>query len=219
MSLVPEKRLAVQAYEQLLDMIMGGALEPGALIHERRLADALAMSRTPLRDALAMLEGEGLVERAGAKGLQVRRLDLVDFLEALAIRRLLEPDAAAAAAGRVAPALIDSLAARLEELLRRRRDGERQPDRATTRAVDEELHEAVAAAAGNRAMAAIIAQLRRRTQMFDLRSMPERLESTCREHLAILRAIAGGDAAASAQAMREHLDAVRGSIVARLTGN
>ncbi len=218
MLMVPEKRLAVQAYEQLLDMIMGGALKPGALIHERRLAEALAMSRTPLRDALTMLEGEGLVERAGAKGLQVRRLDLDDFLEALAIRRLLEPDAAAAAAGKLAPTLIDSLVARLEELLRRRRDGERQPDRAMARAVDEELHAAIGAAAGNRTMEAIIAQLRRRTQMFDLRSMPERLESTCREHLAILRALASGDGAAAAGAMREHLDGVRGSIVARLTG-
>lgn len=216
MLMVPEKRLAIHAYEQLLDKIMGGALKPGALIHERRLADALAMSRTPLRDALTMLEGEGLIERAGAKGLQVRRLDLDDFLEALAVRRLLESDAAAAAAGRVSRPIIDDLSERLQDLLHRRRAGERQPDRAFVRAVDEDLHEAIGEAAGNRTMQAIIRQLRRRTQIFDLRSMPERLEATCEEHLAILRAVAAGDAPAAAAAMRGHLDGVRHSIVARL---
>ena len=38
MLMVPEKRLAIQAYEQVLDMIMGGQLKPGTLIQERRLA-------------------------------------------------------------------------------------------------------------------------------------------------------------------------------------
>ena len=65
-------------------------------------------------------------------------------------------------------------------------------------------------------MAAIIRTLRRQTQIFDLRSLPERLESTCREHLAIVDALAAGNGDRAADAMRTHLDGVRQSIVARL---
>ena len=67
-------------------------------------------------------------------------------------------------------------------------------------------------------MATIILILRRQTQMFDLRSVPERLESTCVEHLAIVRALAAGDGERAAEAMRVHLDGVRQSIIARLSG-
>jgi DNA-binding GntR family transcriptional regulator len=87
------------------------------------------------------------------------------------------------------------------------------------RSVDDELHGAIGAAAGNRRMAAIILSLRRQTQIFDLRSVPERFETTCREHLAILDALASGDGDGAAEAMRTHLDGVRGSIVARLSGS
>ncbi|MFZ9449981.1 MAG: GntR family transcriptional regulator, partial [Alphaproteobacteria bacterium] len=90
---LPDRRLASQAYEQLLDLIMSGQLRPGTMIQERRLAEHLRMSRTPLRDALLMLEHDGLVSRPGGRGLQVRHLDLDGFIENLAIRRLLEPEA------------------------------------------------------------------------------------------------------------------------------
>lgn len=52
--------------------------------------------------------------------------------------------------------------------------------------------------------------------MFYLRSLPERFGDTCREHLAIVAVLAEGDGERAAQAMRNHLDAVRASIVARL---
>lgn len=214
----PEKRLAVQAYEQVLDLIMGGQLKPGTLIQERRLAEHLSMSRTPLRDALLMLEGEGLLERQGEKGMRVRFLDLEDFMENLSIRRLLEPDAARTAAGRVPADVLADLEHRLHDLLAAARDGARHPDRTVVRTLDEDLHNAISTAAQNRKMATIILILRRQTQMFDLRSVPERLESTCREHLAIVRALAAGDGEGAAEAMRVHLDGVRQSIVSRLSG-
>ena len=71
--MAPDRRLAAQAYEQLLDLIMSGALKPGTMIHERRLAEHLNMSRTPLRDALLLLERDGLVSRHGRSGLSTGR--------------------------------------------------------------------------------------------------------------------------------------------------
>lgn len=212
----PDKRLALHAYEQVLDLIMQGVVKPGSLIQERRLADHLQMSRTPLRDGLLMLEAEGLLVRQGARGLQVRAMHVEDFVNTLAIRRLLEPEAARIAAGRLPPEELADLAARFEALIARPPAAGAPPDRKEVRSVDDRLHDAVATAAGNDQMAAIIRTLRRQTQIFDLRSLPERLESTCREHLAIVDALAAGSGDRAAGAMRTHLDAVRQSIVARL---
>ena len=58
--------------------------------------------------------------------------------------------------------------------------------------------------------------LRRRTQLFDLRSLPERLEDTCNEHLAILDAVARGDGGEAEIAMIAHISGVRESIINRL---
>jgi DNA-binding GntR family transcriptional regulator len=211
----PDKRLALQAYEQVLDMIMSGHVKPGTLIQERRLADHLQMSRTPLRDGLLMLESEGLLVRQGSRGLQVRLMNVAEFVDTLAIRRLLEPEAARIAAGRIPAETVASLSARLEALLAQA-GSTKAPARNEVRSVDDALHGAISEAAGNPQMAAIIRTLRRQTQMFDLRSMPERFESTCREHLAILLALEAADGAEAANAMRTHLDCVRQSIIDRL---
>lgn len=217
MLMIADTRLALQAYEKILDLIMSGALKPGALIQERKLAEHLAMSRTPLRDALLMLEGEGLLVRQPGRGLQVKLLALEDFMENLHIRRLLEPEAARGAAGRISDAMLVDLAGRLDGLIGEARGGT-PPDRALAREVDNDLHDMIAHAAGNRQMAAIVRNLRRQTVMFDLRSVPERLEATCAEHLALVEALRQGEGEAAADAMRRHLDGVRQSIVRRLAG-
>jgi DNA-binding GntR family transcriptional regulator len=213
----PDKRLALQAYEEVLDLIMSRRIEPGALLQERRLADHLHMSRTPVRDALLMLEGEGLLVRQGSRGLQVKSMNIQDFVENLAIRKLLEPEAARLATGRLAKEQLDSLADRLAALIRQAATDGSAPERGEVRAIDDELHSAISDAAGNAQMAIIIRSLRRRTQFFDLRSVPERFESTCREHLAIVEALRDNRADEAASAMRKHLDGVRQSIIARLS--
>ncbi len=216
MLMVPDKRLALQAYEQVLDLVMSGSLKPGTLVQERRLAQHLDMSRTPLRDALLMLEGEGLLVRQPGRGLQVKQLNLDDFMDNLAIRRLLEPEATRIAAGRIEAGVLADLTARLRQVLDAARSGS-APERAVVREVDDDLHRTIAEAAGNPQMAAIIQSLRRQTLMFDLRSVPERLESTCAEHLAIVAALEQGRGPDAAEAMAIHLDGVRHSIVGRLS--
>lgn len=211
----PEKSLSAQAYERVLDMIMSGQAKPGAFFTERRLAEQLAMSRTPLRDALLILESEGLVVRLGPRGVQVATMRIEEFAENLGVRRLLEPEAARIAAGTIAPDTLAELRQRFETL-RDGSDAGETADRGEVRSADDRLHSAIADAAGNSRLSAIVKTLRRQTLMFDLRSLPERFGDTCREHLAIVAALSAGDGEAAAQAMRDHLDAVRASIVARL---
>ncbi|TNC14476.1 GntR family transcriptional regulator [Methylobacterium terricola] len=210
-----DSRLAQHAYEQVLGLIMSRQIAPGTLLQERRLAEYLKMSRTPLRDALLMLEAEGLLVRQGSRGLQVKAMNIGDFIDNLSIRILLEPEATRAATPHVSKDVCAEVTARLETLVSRACQGE-VPDRAEVREIDERLHSMILDAAANSQMTAIIRTLRRQTQIFDLRSLPERFESTCREHLAITAAIGGGQADEAASAMRRHLESVKQSIVTRL---
>lgn len=212
-----DKRLALQAYEKILDLIQTKRAQPGELVTERRLADMLNMSRTPVRDALLMLEGEGLLIRQGSRGLQVKPIRIEDFMDALQIRALLEPEMARMAAGKIPAEVLHSLCARLEALLDQ--ENESRNDRIAVREIDEALHGEIAKAAGNPQMGQIIRSVRRQTQMFDLRSMPERLHDTCHEHLKIVEALERGDGDAAAEAMAAHLGNVRKSIIQRLAKN
>lgn len=213
---LPDTRLAPQAYEQLLLLILSGELEAGELVNERRLADLLGMSRTPVRDALLMLEGEGLVERQGNRGLQIKHMRIEDYMEALQVRMLLEPHTARLAAMQGAGADWSTLVARLEQLVAD--DGATDVERADVREIDDRLHDTISEAAGNRQLSGIIRTLRRQTQVFDLKSVPERLVDTCREHLAIIARIRAGDGEGASVAMRSHLEGVRASIIRRVTG-
>jgi DNA-binding GntR family transcriptional regulator len=140
-----------------------------------------------------------------------------DYMDALQIRQLLEPEAARLAAGHMPVAALDTLEADLKSLLGNPEDGEGKPDRGSVRDVDDRLHGGIGDAAGNPQLAHIIRTLRRQTQIFDLRSMPERFEATCREHLDIVGALRDGRGDDAAQAMRRHLDQVKDSIIGRLT--
>jgi DNA-binding GntR family transcriptional regulator len=211
----PDKRLALQAYERILDLILNGEAKPGELVNERRLADALNMSRTPVRDALLMLEGEGLLLRQGSRGLQVKQMRVEDFMDALQVRLLLEPPVARMATGKVPPERIRQLRDQITQVSEAERTG--PADRGLVRDIDEGIHGMITDAIENRQLSSIILTMRRQTQMFDLRSMPERFADSCREHLAILDALESGDGDRAAEAMASHLVQVRNSIINRLS--
>src|SRR5690349_6876732 len=208
--LAPETKLSAVAYGALLDMILRGAIAPGEGVTERQIAVRLGMSRTPVREAVRRLEGEGTLERQRSGALVVRPYSMEEFLHALAVRRLLEGEAARLAAGKVSPAVLAAARERVERLRREGlSDSARQEDR--------DFHAAIAEASGNPVLAATIADLRKRTAMFRLGRLPERLSQVCDEHLTILDALANGDGEAARTAMQTHIDNVRAHLLQRLT--
>lgn len=212
-----DQRLAPQAYERILDLILSGKASPGDLLNERGLADTFDMSRTPIRDALLMLESEGLLVRRGRRGLQVKEKRLEDLIDALQIRLLLEPAIARMAAGKVDGTELDTLADSFGKLLQTADSTQEGVDREEARALDNRLHGLVSDTAENPQLSSIVLTLRRQTQIFDIKSLPERAQDTCREHLEIIDALRSGDGDAAAGAMAHHIDGVRDSIIARLT--
>ncbi|WP_118134735.1 GntR family transcriptional regulator [Oceanicella sp. SM1341] len=212
-----DRRLSEQAYDRIMELVLDGSLPAGTVIQERRLAAELGMSRTPLRDALLMLEGDGIVVREGPRLLRVMTMDITRYMENLALRRLLEAEAARLSTGRVPAERLDRIEAQLRSMLQAHADGN-PATRAEIRAVDEDLHGAMSEVAGNRQLSAIVHNLRLQTQIFDLKNLPERFADTCREHLEIVEALRGTDKTAAEAAVCRHLDAVRQSIIERLIG-
>ena len=124
-----------RVYQELRDLIRSGEIAPGARIpNERKLAEMKGASRTQVRDALLMLQKEGLVERKIGSGtyLSERAPQIIelkdaavdmspershDFLETLEARLLIEPSIAARAAEAPTKTFRRDLDATLERLL------------------------------------------------------------------------------------------------------
>jgi len=85
---IVRRSLHDEVASRVRDMIIEGALAPGARIYEEQLSKTLGVSRTPMREALKTLASEGLIELAAARGAVVRRFspkDVRDMLDVLAV--------------------------------------------------------------------------------------------------------------------------------------
>lgn len=200
-----------RTYQLIFDMILSRELPPGHVLQERRLARTLNVSRTPLRAALSRLHGERMLNRLSNGIVVVREFSASDFLELVHVRRLLESEAAALAAGRVAPLRLRELRDRLIALMEHG-----GPTKGVQWNLDDDLHDTIAQASGNRSLAALICDIRRRVRMCNVERNPGRLLPACREHIAIVDALAAGDARKARSAMELHLDNVREAFVQSL---
>ena len=196
----------------IMNAIAAGDLLPGARLKETDLVAALAVSRTPLREALAALRAEGILERDD-DGLRVRRLDWRDVRALYELRGTLEGLAASLAAQNAGDAertVIDTICRAEGDLIR----SGAAPDVLARH--NRQFHNAILQAAGNRFLAESLERLSRLMVLLGATaySLAGRAESIRDEHEAINRAIQDGDATAAAAAMSRHLDS---ALAARLT--
>lgn len=210
----PRRNVADSAYAHLHELLLTHGLPLDQPISERAVAAALGISRTPLREALRRMEGEGLLERLPGGVLRVRRISVEEFLEILHLRRLIEGEAAALAAARIDPALLRALDERVAALLDVGRPlADRQAERLE---VDIALHRAIAAAAGSGNLTRLLEDLRRRMLLFATPPQPGRLEEACAQYRRVIAALLAGDAEAARAAMAAHVDSLRTVILQRL---
>lgn len=221
-----EQNLSAKAYDAVLQMLIRRELPPNTVLQERRLAELLNISRTPVRDALTRLENEGLISRAAGRTLVVRQFSIRELVETLHVRRTLEAEAARLAAGRVPVAELDELEARVRRLLE-----VEVPNAEEDWLVDSQLHRMVSHYSGNLLLNQYIETLRLKTRMFNLSVAPERFESAHQEHLAIVQALKVGyhehlaiidalranDPDAAQKAAAAHIDSVRQGIITRFS--
>jgi len=188
-------------YGELRERILNLRLEPGTRLHEAELAAELAVSRTPLREALRMLLAEDLVEQLPTGGMLVRRLDLQDMRELYSVRAALEGLAVREACRRLGEADLEALG-RLVEQMRLLVDHPAELTR-----LGEEFHARIAAIAGNRRCEQLLRQLHghmRRYRVLSSRREPRRL-AALEDHQALFEALRARDPDAAERTVRDHV--------------
>jgi DNA-binding GntR family transcriptional regulator len=202
--LTARQPLVRDVYDVLVDMFMNHTLAPGERLNIDALARTLGVSQTPIREAMARLEAEGLILKEPRRSYTVAPLITVEELRALIdLRLLIEPSAAAAAARNTSP----DEAADLISFARSGGAG-RYDDTATNRLdmiYDATFHDKIAKLAGNPWLRESLARLRSHVHMYRLYHHARHAAATKPEHVAIAEAIAARDPDAAAEAMRLHL--------------
>lgn len=197
----------MDAYEGLLSLIRAGELDGGAKVSELSLAQRLGVSRTPVREALQVLDAQGLVDSRG-RGVRVRVLRDRELAEAFQVRCALEGFAVQRAAvaqrqGLLLPAHlreVERLAAACDEVTRSGGPG-------AGAEANRVFHLALASLAGNRQIDSLITLVWDQIAIATRAGLtePRRIEAVHHEHEAILSALRAGDPARARGAVETHI--------------
>jgi DNA-binding GntR family transcriptional regulator len=199
------------AYALVREQILRGELAPGAVIQQGPLARELGISTTPLREAMRRLMSDGLVELDAHRDARVSTLTAEEARDLLEMRRSLDPLAAGLAAERRTREDLDRIrktAAELEPL--------RTDPRVQELATHRRFHSSIYAASHNELLTKTLdglwdrADRYRRLALESERGQAD-LDRTHAEHLALVEAVAAGDAETAETVMRHHIDASLGA--------
>ena len=200
------RSLEREVYDALREDILRGELSPGEPLVEAQLAGSLGVSKTPVREALIRLQRDGLVTIIPYRGARVATPSPDDVRAACEVRDWIETRIAYKLAEAPPPELIDRLRENLAVSERALASG----DEPTYLATVQEFSEVMIEASGNRYARQILSNLRNFLGVIASasRAVPGRRERSIREHRAIYRAIARGDADAAEQATRRHVRSI-----------
>ncbi|WP_432498387.1 GntR family transcriptional regulator [Kineococcus gypseus] len=196
-------------HDALLELLMSRGVEPGSALRTQALADRLGVSATPVREALARLEGTGLVVRSARRGYRAAPLlSARELAQLVDVRLLVEPGNAERACARAD----DAFVARLHAAVERQRRAPTGPGYSGFKRyleADWAFHELVAEGTGNPFIVRTLDSFRGFVQRLHQveQHVPDSRESVA-EHEAVVRAFEARDAAAAGAAMRVHLEAV-----------
>lgn len=197
--------------DALLKEIVNGQIRSGEHLVTQALARRFGVSHTPIREALVMLAGMGLVDMAPNRGAVVRRLTAREVREICQVRRALECEAVRLACGRIEDGPLAQIEADLRRLSVESLDQHRFI--AEARALDSRLHDLIAGQSGN---AFLVHELGRYKNLFrafrdaawdcsESRRDFHRLDAEAREHLAIVEALIARDRPRAVRAMARHI--------------
>jgi DNA-binding GntR family transcriptional regulator len=203
--------LADQVYQQLKDDIGNFVLFPGDRFTEHELCDRLAVSRTPLRQALARLQQDGHIEVLFRSGWRILPLDFQRFDQLYDLRILLETASIKKIIARPKGSNTSEAARLLHSLTEiwLAPVATRSADSRQVSIWDEEFHCAIVRAAGNEEVSRVHWDLTERIRMIrklDFTKRP-RIEATYTEHKKILQAILAGDSTLACELMEMHIQA------------
>jgi DNA-binding GntR family transcriptional regulator len=196
-------RASDRAYALLRDEILEWQLAPGTILGEVEQSTRLGISRTPLREALARLTADGLVETQAGRGLVVADASVDSVTELFEVRLALEQEAAALAARRRNPHVFEQFRREMADAATLLADPRRHAYYDLVRRFDEAMDVAVQNAylvTALRGLRTHLARIRRLAH-----DNPARLSAAASEHLLIIDAIIAGDESLARSATAVHL--------------
>lgn len=201
-NVIGAKRIA----DAVRNQIVSGALAPGTRIGQEALAVQFAASRMPVREALRVLEAEGLVTIESHRGAWVSRLDFDEFQKSYHLRAVIEPLALAESLPKLSEEQIDAIV----DLTERIRETTTGPvDLAAFLDLDREFHLLTYSGVTFRPLSEMIDRLWNMTQHYRRtyvsRLDPSNFENTHADHLIIADALRRRDAESAADAIRIHI--------------
>lgn len=207
--LIQKRPLKEDIFDVLHEKIISGTYKPGDWLRQDDIATQLGVSMTPVREALDLLVSAGLAERVPYRGVRVREMNTKDVVEAYGLRLFLEAMIAQEAAKHITPEQVTGLERTLSEMKKH----ESLKDVSTERKSSREFHSAIADATKNDLlikMYAVVSNAFPDWLLYEaLFRYPEILadsmNSTYKEHVAIVNALKKGDAEKAMQVSIEHV--------------
>lgn len=210
------KPLREIVFETIRNAIISGDIKPGERLMEVQMAEALGVSRTPVREAIRKLELEGLVIMLPRKGAYIADLSVKDLTEVMEIRASLEGLAAGLASVRIDQAEIEELEIKalkfhksienddVEELIN----------------MDLEFHDAIFRASRNERLIQLNNNLREQVQRFReiYHKKVNKSKETSKEHYEMVEAISRGDLDKAEKLARKHIENAEKSILQLMEG-
>lgn len=198
------------AYAWLRGEVLSARLLPGQTLSENEIAARLGVSRTPVREAIIRLEGEGLLNVRPQIGTVVAPIDLDAVADGQFVREAIECRTVALAAAQVRPADARTLRA----LLREQSRAVQRHAQAKFIALDDSLHRHLMTMAGRPRIWQRVEEVKAQLDRVRVLSLEDRgwLDTILAQHERIVRHVLAGEADAATAAMQDHLRAVFASI-------
>jgi len=203
LSLIHDSSLRHKILKYIKAQIITGVYKPGESLVESKLAEELGVSRTPIREAVRLLEQEGLLEATPNKGAVVVGISSKDVQDIYDIRQLVEGLAARWAAERIS----DSEKKELQKLFDLMEFYAKRGDFDEVANLDNQFHHIIYEASGSKILNHTLSNLHQYIQLARMESLqiPARLDKTLCEHRAILQSLLENKANEAEQAVSDHV--------------
>ena len=191
------------AYEKIKAMFLDCRFSPGAMLSENEIARALSMSRTPVREALQVLQNEGFVTVCPKQGVRFQGLSTTALREILELRAAVEGYVMAACLP-----LNERQLAEVEALVELQRPCSESGDVETYLVHDAAFHNYFVGLYGNSLISAVVRSIAERFRSVGLQILrdAESVRLSFQGHLAIMEAVRNADVAATLTAVHAHIN-------------
>jgi DNA-binding GntR family transcriptional regulator len=203
---LPDQSLSDAVVDRIRAAIWSGVYAPGDRLVERRLAHEFGISHIPLREALARLTEEGLVEKLPRRGARVASLTPRMLEEVSSLRVVLEQFVVR----RLKDRFTDEAHAELQEIVDRMVEAAEKHDLVSVHELDQQFHQRLWEQTDHALLVELAAQMRSRTSHFYRAAAaslgPDEVRRHADSHQQLLDVIASGDRRAAERAMQQHVE-------------